>query len=106
MNQLFLGSSTTFGIANRLETFIGLEEQVNIGGTMELKVGPSVEFGFLECEAWLSKKLGYVDSTSASINEIDAKLNDTRAALKQTSGILMNGEAGIKRAGCYLNFMM
>jgi hypothetical protein len=88
-SQFFFGMSTTLGIANRMETFIGLEEQLNLGAILEIRTGISTEIFAgqkheLETDSykfWLAKKDGGVTIKQMFIDK---------------------GNAGLTRAGTWL----
>lgn len=88
-SQLFIGASTTIGVANRMELFIGAEEQINLGGVLELQMPQHLKVGLNEAKVGL--------------NDMDAKLKTTivglkwdNMELKETTMALQDDTLGLK----------
>ncbi|MBW2525476.1 MAG: hypothetical protein JRI23_14920, partial [Deltaproteobacteria bacterium] len=93
--EFFFGASTTVGMANRFELFLGLEEQVNIGGSIELTIPNRTEGKLVHLDSNLKKAEVEVDETKAALKKTNAALNSLGAYLQKDVAASSKKEAAI-----------
>jgi hypothetical protein len=90
--EFFTGSTTTIGFANRFELFIGLEEQFNLGGMMDILVGGKLEVTFpfltegklLHTECSVAKASARINNNTAEVAKTEAKVSDVKAVVAES----------------------
>jgi hypothetical protein len=95
-SSVFVGTSSWVGLANRFEMFVGFEEQLNIGGVLELKFPQQWTMGGSQMQAWIDKKTGYISEDEAALKKMEATLKTTRAALKRSNAALSTDILSLK----------
>jgi hypothetical protein len=107
MTQFFFGASTTIGFSNRFEIFVGLEQQLNIGGFVEIKLGADVslalaaQYGLsagvkLEVETqsakfWLAKQDTGLSDLETAVSTMKTTMNQNITTLNQSVTALKKG---------------
>jgi len=101
MTQFFFGASTTMGLANRFEIFVGIEEQVNLGAFFEIKMGgmvgvnvgaqlevsagPKLELETKTLKFWLAKEDTGLSDLTTCLSFYKAALTKTTCGLSTTT---------------------
>lgn len=91
--QMFAGSSTTIGLANRFELYVSTEEQLNLGVLLGLSVGMNIELNFPhKGQIDLYEEKVDIQGTKVKVSEISTHLNDTITRLNAAKTILTENE--------------
>ena len=95
--EFFFGASTTVGLANRFELFVGSEEQMNVGLMLNLQVPQKLNItlneakvGLNDLDTKLKRNIVHLRNDVAALSSNVAALEDNNVALTENQVALTN----------------
>lgn len=96
MTQFFIGASTTVGVANRFELFLGIEEQFNLGFTIEMLLGLNLKLcAALSTEVETTGLRFWLAKADTGLADLETKLNETKTLMIGNDAILVKNSVGL-----------
>ncbi len=101
--QLFLGSSTTIGLANRCEIYLSTEEQINVGAIASFSLGTKVDGSWPK--KWqfdLTEEKVTLNGNEVGLKEVAAHLEKQEARINEAKAVLSARHCGLTKTTRHL----
>jgi hypothetical protein len=96
--QIFTGSSTTLGLANRFELYVSIEEQLNLGLVTSLSLGAKIDGSFpVKAQVDLTEDKAALEAAEARLTKMETGISDQTARVDSVKAILSDKKLALSR---------